>query len=123
MPGSLAGWKPFRRRARNFLRRMNLAKKQNSEANKMKKKTDAANAKTMLPNEKSSTEKVLGPELEGKWEEVILDEMVEVAEVEEERMDLAPWCDHPQLDYWGGNWSVYCATTWIQKKLFPLSEL
>ena len=47
MPGSLAGWKPFRRRARNFLRRMNLAKKQNSEANKMKKKTDAANAKTM----------------------------------------------------------------------------
>ena len=41
MPGSLAGWKPFRRRARNFLRRMNLAKNQNSEANKMKKKTDA----------------------------------------------------------------------------------
>ena len=68
MPGSLAGWKPFRRRARNFLRRMNLAKKQNSEANKMKKKTDAANAKTMLPNEKSSTEKVLGPELEGMWQ-------------------------------------------------------
>ena len=39
MPG-LAGWKPFRRQARQFLSRMNLAKKQNSEGNKMKEKTD-----------------------------------------------------------------------------------
>ena len=123
MPGPPAGWKPFRRRTRNFLRRLNLAKKQNSEADKMKKKTDAAaSAKKMDSKEKSTTEKVLGPGVEGSWEEVKLDEMgqmeevkvdkmEEVEQVKEERVDLAPWCDHPQLEYWGGSWSVYC---WIR---------
>ena len=100
---------------------MNLAKKQNSEADKMRKKNDAASAK-----KKDSTEKeVLGPEVESKWEEVKLDEMGQVEEVEklkvdemdemekvgEERVDLAPWCKHPQLEYWGGSWSV---PKWIQ---------
>ena len=91
--------------ARKVLSRMNLAKKQNSEANKMKKKT-------------GSTEKALRPEVESIWEEVKLDEMGQMEEVktdkmdeveklEEETVDLAPWCDHPKLDYWGGSWSVY----------------
>ena len=60
MPG-LAGWKPFRRQARQFLSRMNLAKKQNSEANRMKKKTDAAAAKKTGSSEDSATEKALRP--------------------------------------------------------------
>ena len=108
MPG-LAGWKPFRRQARQFLSRMNLAKKQKSEANKMKKKTDAAaaSAEKKGSGEESANEKVFNPE-ESSWEEVKLDEMGQMEEekVEEERVDLAPWCDHPKLEYWGGSWSV-----------------
>lgn len=104
--------------ARKVLSRMNLAKKQNSEANRMKKKTDAAAAKKTGSSEDSATEKALRPEVESIWEEVKLDEMGQMEEVktdkmdeveklEEETVDLAPWCDHPKLDYWGGSWSVY----------------
>ena len=103
----LAGWKPFRRRARRFLSRMNMAKKQKSEADKMNKSEAAASAMKMdSPPEESAAEKVL----KSKWEEVKLDEMGQMVEDKVDKVDkvgkemLAPWCDHPALEYWGGSW-------------------